>query len=207
MLAVDDKYVFCDNYFLLILRRLAVVKSVSRCVVLIYYLLFSIPVYALPEYKMIDLGVFGADESEAIAINEKNQVLGRLKDKGSEFTFLWDQDTGIDIIEVPGSYILKLNNKGQIAGSYGINSTKSYIWDPSFGYMEIGSLGKGKTQIIAFNDRLQIIGNSLTCEDKRHPFLWDRGIMIDLSDLFFQQVKGNWWDNVQAALQSIIKVR
>src|SRR6516162_9339012 len=74
----------------------------------------------LPRYRIVDLGTLGTDRSEAIAVNENGQVLGTLEDGGVKSAFLWDEKSGLKIIELPGSRnvdgVLFLNNYGQFAG-------------------------------------------------------------------------------------------
>lgn len=44
--------------------------------------------WSIINYEIIDIGVLSADESEGIAINNKAQVLGKLKHEGKWDVFL-----------------------------------------------------------------------------------------------------------------------
>ena len=171
-----------------------IIMNSIRMFLVILLSLFNVCICGLPTYKMVDLGVFGADRSEAIAVNDNGHVLGIMCDKGSEFYFIWESTSEIKIIELPqGSSNLKLNNKGQIAGCCYVNDDRqSFIWDPNMGLFYLGSL----TNILDFNDNWQVIGSSLVYDNDYHPFLWDHGKMIDLTVAFKQQIIGNWSSNL-----------
>ncbi len=159
----------------------------------------------LPKYRMVDLGLFGTDESRAIQVNEKGQVAGTCEQGGSNSLFLWEEINGLKIIDLPGYYGspdgLKLNDNGQIAGvvSTGVISKERgkysyfnsefyclFLWDPYLGFWEIES-SKELINIAGLNDKGQILGS---IGDK--IFIWDYGKKINLSALFCEQVRGKW---------------
>ncbi len=158
--------------------------------ILFTILLSTVSAEDLQKYRMIDLGVFGTDQSDVISINEKGQVLGTFREGENDFIFLWDEINGLKIIEMPDgcrSWQLKLNNIGQIAGvSYSESSSRMFYWDPNFGLWELES-SKKDIDIVAFNDRGQVLGN---VEDQ--IYLWDHGKKINLSAFFREHVPGNW---------------
>lgn len=147
---------------------------------------------------MIKLGTLETDESQAIAINENGRVLGVFKEGNRNFTFLWEDEKALKIIELPISfddaqYQLKLNNSGQIAGSYYLNSVeRAFIWDQDRGFVDLGSLGENGAYLTGFNDRGQAIGNSYTALKKYHAFYYANDEMIDLTNVFSQCVPGEW---------------
>jgi hypothetical protein len=144
----------------------------------------------LPKYRMVELGVFGTDQSNAIAVNEKGQVLGTCWEGNHQFIFLWDELNGLKIIDLPkGSSLweLKLNGNGQIAGVSNTDSIyRAFYWDPNFGLWELES-STNQIYVTAFNDKGQVLGS---IGDKM--FLWDHGKKTNLTVLFQKQVPGNW---------------
>ncbi len=143
-----------------------------------------------PKYRMVDLGLFGTDQSSAIAINENGQVLGTCKEGACNFIFLWDALTGLKLIDLPDDYRsweLKLNNKCQIVGtSYSEFIYRVFLWDPSLGFWELES-SKNSIEVAAFNDMGQVleqVGDQI--------FLLDHGKKTNLTVLFKEQVPGNW---------------
>jgi hypothetical protein len=165
-------------------------------------------VKALPtKYKMIDLNT-NAEESSALAINEKDQVLGVMRQNNKNYLFIWekkkpltvlnlpiDQDEPIDDFELDFFFSTqyKFNNLGQIAGIYSSDEgyMRTFIWDKKTGFIDIGTLNEKRTYIDYFNDKGQIIGHSLV-NDEMHEYFYENGHMIDLTNLFMEQVAGEW---------------
>lgn len=144
----------------------------------------------LPTYKMVDLGLFGTDESQAIAVNEKGQVLGTFNEGKYRYFFLWDETNGLAIIEAlenRGFEPYKLNNNGQTVGIGSDNKTTKIIyWDANAGFWEIES-SKDGVAFVDFNDLGQILGYI-----GHQIILWDHGKKINLTSLFHEQVPGKW---------------
>lgn len=147
---------------------------------------------ALPNYKLIDLGLLETDNSYANAINDQGQVLGRFEDRGQWHTFLWDAKDGLKIIDLPniisnpysGEILLKLNNHGQIAGTYlRGNEHRTFLWDPITGFFDIGSGFLKK-----LNDNGLILYYELKSNEDAYSIqLWDHGIVTNLTDIFKEQ--------------------
>lgn len=144
----------------------------------------------LPKYRMVDLGLFGMDNSYAIAINERGQVLGVCEEGGCNFVFLWNEGNGLKLIDWPNGYNirnLKFNNNGQIAGISHSNSIyKILYWDVNIGFWELES-STNPIYLIAFNDKGQVLGSV-----GDQIYLWDHGKKTNLTVLFQKQVPGNW---------------
>ncbi len=158
-----------------------------KCVIFIFALTASfVSAEDLPKYKMIDMGVFGTDYSNAIAINEKGQVLGTCEESGCKFIFLWDLVNGLKFIDLPDGcdlWQLKLNKNGQIAGvSCSNTSCRVFYWDSNLGFWEVDS-SEYQINICSFNDVGQILGNV-----GEQLFLWDHGKMVNVTVLFKEQI-------------------
>ncbi len=144
------------------------------------------------KYKMVDLGLFYTDSSEAIAINEQDQVLGFCYSGNNRFLFLWDQNNGVNFIDIPTDCFIdsaKLNNKGQITGTYRSNNNTQalFFWDQALGLWEIDNvenLGKSELNIYEFNDKGQIL-----CYKTNQFVFYDRGKMTELDKLLSDQLK------------------
>ena len=118
-------------------------------------------VEVFPKYKMIDLGTLETDYSRAIAINEKGQVLGTIKEGEIESIFIWEEKNGLKIIELSGSTRdLFLNNNGQIAGCRydRQGGQQAFIWDQTKGFINV-NCGNGEVEVRGFNDKAQVIGD------------------------------------------------
>jgi len=143
----------------------------------------------LPKYRMVDLGLFGTDNSEAIAINEKGQVLGICEEGCSRFLFLWDDVGGLKLIDYPFGWKAELNNYGQIAAVSRLDGLyRLFLWDVNSGFWEL-EVSTDIIQITGFNDRGEILGKV-----ENQLFLWDHGRKTNLTALFHEQVPGRWQD-------------
>ncbi|HET6576701.1 MAG TPA: PKD domain-containing protein [Gemmatimonadales bacterium] len=65
---------------------------------------------------IIDLGLLGGAQAEAIAINDNGQVVGRRNINGEDRAFLWQNGTTIDL---GSGRATAINNAGQIVGEVG----------------------------------------------------------------------------------------
>ena len=109
------------------------------------FCLFSSFVFAAaPTYKFVDLGLQESDRSEALAVNDNGQVAGVYWLFGKKQYFLWNEQEGISLIDLPETAtIVVLNNRGQIAGNYkdAAGHDRGFLWDPCCGICDIGTLG------------------------------------------------------------------
>lgn len=146
-----------------------------------------------PTYKVVDLGLKESDQSEAIAINDNGLVVGMYWFYGTNYFYLWNEDDGVTLIHLPvTSVIVALNNSGQIAGNYKDDSgyDRGFIWDPYFGFTDIGTLGGDFTRVYDMNDFGAIVGESenstislVDGQKECHAFVWQYGCMEDLGAL------------------------
>jgi probable HAF family extracellular repeat protein len=128
---------------------------------------------------MEDLGTLGGPDSWAATVNERGQVAGwaftnstpnPVTNIPTQDPFLWDKDTGI-------------TDLGTLGGTVGVTG--------SFG----GSGGR------AINGRGQVVGTSNLAGDlTHHPFLWDKGSLIDLGTLGGDNAEAYWINDAGAVV-------
>lgn len=148
--------------------------------------------------QLVDLGVSASDRSEAVAVNDKGQIVGSYWLQGHKFFFLWEEQKDITLLDLPQTAEIKvLNNQGQIAGEYHTeDSTHGFFLDlakhlssqePLY---DLGTLGGNTTTVADMNDHGHIVGWSSTdsisvidSQPQKHAYMWAEGQMIDLGTL------------------------
>ncbi len=131
-------------------------------------------------YVITDIGALGGVTSNALAVNEKGQVVGEADTSaGVRHAFLWQDGTMIDLWAGRSgwSYAIAINNRSQIlVGSH-------LLWDKGV-FQEIPSLIPPSTPTTkAINDLGQVVGSSTG-----GYFLWDGQSIINLSALLGMNV-------------------
>jgi probable HAF family extracellular repeat protein len=144
--------------------------------------------------QIIDLGTLVSgpyDDTRAVAINEKGQVVG-FSDNGSSErdAFLWQDGVMTDLGSLDatsrrsGAY--SINNKGQVVG-FSDNGTgdRPFLWQDG-AMIDLSVTLGDRSQVSSINDRGQLAGsfsfpfnNSLT----DHAYLWNAAEAIDLGTL------------------------
>ena len=122
-----------------------------------------------------------------IAINDHDQVASTATDENdASRAFLWQHGRMTMLPTPPGmsSTTVGINNRGQVVGILtgpGASTERAVLWQDGR-MIELGSLGGSISRPVAINERGQVIGNSTVngSSDEEHPFLWQRGRMIDL---------------------------
>jgi probable HAF family extracellular repeat protein len=128
---------------------------------------------------MTDLGTLpGTSTSSATAINDSGQVIGTA-DYG--IPFLWQDGTmtALDLDGYDSGFPNSINNAGQVVGSvsgWWTYSTATLWQDGQLSYL--GSLDGGESYATSINNPGQVVGWS---DD---PFLWQNGVMTDLTTQF-----------------------
>jgi len=145
---------------------------------------------------LVDLGRLGLS-SEAVAINDKGEVLGNWTTAGGQRRgFIYHAGRPRDIGVVPGTdtRYTDINNYGYvtaIGNATSIEGSRSYLRDPRGKLTDIGNLPFEETTLNyarALNNRNQLTGESgpLTFPDQPlRAFIWSRGRMRDLGDFGF----------------------
>lgn len=131
--------------------------------------------------RMTDLGSFGGKKTEAWAINERGQVVGRsATPSGINCAFLWQRErmTSLGTFAAKESAATTINNRGQIVGEAFSPPRSAFLW------------AKGKvvrlplSGPLRMNERTEIIGLG---PGGNHVFLWRKGKTTDLGSLNGEQ--------------------
>jgi len=116
-----------------------------------------------------DLGTLGGNESTAVAINDRGQVVG----------------FALNAVPDPVSILDFL-----IGGSTNGTQTRAFLWQNGI-MQDLGTLGGPDALADFVNERGQVGGSSylnstvnpITGVPTTHPFLWENGVMTDLGTL------------------------
>jgi probable HAF family extracellular repeat protein len=166
---------------------------------------------------IINLGKLGGNQSQAFALNNRDQVVGvaanAVADPFSMLSwgtqaraFLWQDGVARDLgtLGGPDSFAWFIDDRGQVAGvSYtsaipnpttGQPPTHLFLWNGTM--RDLGSLG-GSLQtfggVNALNERGEIAGAShLAGDQTTHPFLWNGRSLIDLGTFGGTFGTANW---------------
>jgi probable HAF family extracellular repeat protein len=143
-------------------------------------------------YEIVDLGSLAPPDStscrgsEAVAINDRGQVLGWSKTGSSYWTcpvhaFLWEDGVMTDLgADLEARYRSFLNDRGQITGQNAPG--QGVFWDGGM-WQSIGTLGGSYSAPSGLGPTGQVVGTSTTATGEQHAFSWQDGVMQDLGTL------------------------
>lgn len=125
-----------------------------------------------------------SDYSESYCINDNNEVLGAYRFGGKKYTFIWNQEKGMRLIDFPNeARPIKMNIFGQIIGYFEAvknNERGSYfVWDEINGITKITidascTDNENFTVVKDINDKGVIIGLFYK-KNTRGSFIWENG--------------------------------
>ncbi len=117
--------------------------------------------------------------SQAYAVNESGQVVGRIEGPGVGEAFSWTAEGGMVSLHPPGylsSTAVAVNEVGQVLVMYhrSVENPKlrTFVWSEEGGAVDIGHLGGDYAYAIDINDLGQVLGYSVDENNKRTLFLW-----------------------------------
>lgn len=166
---------------------------------------------APPYYKVTDLGTLpGASSSEALALNDRGQVIGVCSTGEQGKAFFWEKGVMRPLPLLPGFSPLSLwphaiNNQNQIVGTaFGPNldTRRAFLIDKGI-IQDLGTPAGEYSEAFGINDRGQVVGKSYayTVNNKgqrqitlSYTFLWSKAMgfrrLSPRTDDFGESVSG-----------------
>jgi probable HAF family extracellular repeat protein len=144
-----------------------------------------------------DIGTLGGYESEALSINDSNEIVGWADNSSSYehaciFDFTGDSNNNVDLGTLGGnsSSAWSINNGGRIVG-WSLDSSGNYhacLFNPTGGgaNKDLGTLGGNGSEAYCINDDGEIVGYALDGSEQPRACLFDptgNGNNIDLNTL------------------------
>jgi len=105
---------------------------------------------------MVDIGTLGGPYSRATSIDNSGQVVGVSAKNGAETSFIWELNSGLSDLGVPGQtgLALRINDSGRIVGYYFTPRFLIFrerhsvlLWDPDRGDVEL-NLGSENVNLV-----------------------------------------------------------
>ncbi|MDO8047179.1 PEP-CTERM sorting domain-containing protein [Janthinobacterium sp. SUN211] len=93
-------------------------------------------------------------------------------------------------LDIPGqvSWTGQVNASGKVAfgatvvdSQTKVSSTNAYLYDSASGITPLGTLGGAWSSVSAINDHGVIVGNSSTASGKQHGYIYENGVMRDIT--------------------------
>jgi uncharacterized membrane protein len=172
------------------------------------------PGFLLQRGRYTTIEVPGATvETAPTGINNHGQIVGTARNGTSgDRGFLRDARGRITTIRVPGAKATtaqKLNNRGQITGSFDTTNNDPRVQPTGFlldrgRYTPIAVPGAVTTTAVGINNRTQVVGQYKDTNGRFHGYVWQRGrfttidapgalgtSLVDINDR--GQLLGAWW--------------
>lgn len=153
-------------------------KSLSNYLILG---IFFIVTPLLAQLEPVELQTYGG-ESRVYAVNDSGQSVGWVKTADDiDHAVLWDTSGSIvlnlhSLLNSAGigrSYAMGITRDGYIIGHY-LNASglqRAFIYTPSQGISDLGTLGGNETLVVAINNAGQIIGKSENTQAEWLPYI------------------------------------
>ncbi|SDX52974.1 PEP-CTERM protein-sorting domain-containing protein [Nitrosomonas oligotropha] len=155
---------------------------------------------------MKDMGTLGGNQSSALGVNDSGQVVGwsSISTKNDIYhAFITGADGNgmIDLGTLGGesSVATDINSSGQTVGSSddAFGNTRAFVTGPNgFGMTDLGTFGGISSWATGINDAGQVVGSAYTPGTEIHAFVFNNGVMVDLSLL--EPIVSAGWTNLQA---------
>jgi len=143
--------------------------------------------YLLSEGTSFDLGTLGGNESEALAVNGRGQVVGHSRVGGAVVKHAFaipEPGRMLDLGSLGGAGTTSIAHDVNDAGSaVGLTETRTgqphaFLWTAVDGMRDLGALGAAPSIALGINNRAEVVGGS------GHAFLWtEQAGMVDLGTL------------------------
>ncbi|MFC5924369.1 hypothetical protein [Micromonospora vulcania] len=129
--------------------------------------------------RLIDLGTLGGENSVAIGVNDRRQVLGTSEPGGDmPHRFLWRNGVFTDLgREYFYEFTSDLNNRGDVVGGFNV-PPQDYPCTCVGGLLHDGALTQIGSEAVGINNRGQVVGAA-----NGRAFRWRNGTLTDLGTL------------------------
>lgn len=126
------------------------------------------------------MGVKGAGQNFATAINNSGQVVINTGTATSSNVSLWNWSSGFSDLGLAniGANGLAVNNSGLVVGAgtpSGSLNQEGFVYQSNSGLQWLGSLGSGMSMANSVNNSGTAVGLSYTADFFQHAFLWTQG--------------------------------
>lgn len=131
-----------------------------------------------PGMGMVDLGTLGGSASEGYGINNAGQVVGAANSISDDwYAFIWadDQMNPLDVLNQEDTYneAKAVNEAGMVAGVSSVEfaTNRAVVWAEGVP-TNLGTLGGDDSEAFGLNEAGQVVGASVTGDERLSGFLW-----------------------------------